>query len=119
MTQTQYFGPGTRLLVLGECWRRASIFEGLPGAVLYRRRPDLRAGSRLSVVGECPRTGRGRRGQGGRLRALGPLPVLELSAGTGEASGSRRELGAGGFSAGLFLRAHMSSISAQAPSWRS
>ena len=42
VTQTQYFGPGTRLLVLGECGRRASIFVGLPGAVLCRRHPDLR-----------------------------------------------------------------------------
>ena len=42
MTQTQYFGPGTRLLVLGECGQRASIFVGRLGAVLCRRRPDLR-----------------------------------------------------------------------------
>ena len=39
MTQTQYFGPGTRLLVLGECGQRASIFVGRLGAVALQAPP--------------------------------------------------------------------------------
>lgn len=39
--QTQYFGPGTRLLVLGEHGQCGWVFVGSAGAVLNRGHPDL------------------------------------------------------------------------------
>lgn len=76
MTQIQYFGPGTRLLVLGECGRRASIFCGAP-----RHRPDL--------------WGRQRADRGGRESARWPR-----AAGSGRVGSGRLVLSLAG--AGLW-----------------
>lgn len=70
-------GPGTRLLVLGECGRRASILCRAP-----RRRPDLWGRQQLAAGARVRALAAGggvRAGRSGRLvlpspwsRALGP-----------------------------------------------
>lgn len=52
-SETQYFGPGTRLLVLGERGQRGWGFVGSPRAVFCRCRPELWGWQAADCAGEC------------------------------------------------------------------
>lgn len=108
-SQTQYFGPGTRLLVLGECGRAGTVSGGSPGAVLPAAALTFGAGSRLAVPGECPRARQPAAGRDGRRRAQGgrtphPVPSLRWS----PALGPRR--GAAGRCGGVCVRGSSSVV---------